>query len=267
MTSIGIATTTRPRPHGHTPRLAPTEDWPGRVAGTAERRASAIHPPDTTCWTLIRGAAAGNPADRAQFADLYVSVVRTYLAARWKSSPRIQHLDDAVQEVFLACFRPDGALARVDPDRPGGFRPYLHGVVRNVARRIEEGRAGGLLPGAADFDPDTVLADEPTLSRVFDRAWAAALVREAGRRQAEHAAARGEAAVRRVELLHLRFHDGLPIREIARRWDADPAHLHHEYATARKEFLVALREVVAFHQPGSPEAVEAACADLVSLLS
>jgi RNA polymerase sigma-70 factor (ECF subfamily) len=240
---------------------------PGRATGTAERRTPAIpNTAETTCWTLIRGAAAGDPDARAQFADLYVSVVRTYLAARWRGSHLLQHLDDAVQEVFLACFRPDGVLSRADPGRPGGFRPYLHGVVRNVARRVEEGR-GGPLPGVADFDPDSVPADGPTLSRVFDRAWAAALVREAGRRQAEQAADRGEAAARRVELLRLRFHDGLPIREIARLWGADPAHLHHEYATARKEFLAALREVVAFHQPGPPEAVEAACADLVGLLS
>jgi RNA polymerase sigma-70 factor (ECF subfamily) len=112
-----------------------------------------------------------------------------------------------------------------------------------------------------------VADDEPSLARVFDRAWAQALIREAVRRQAEHARARGPAAERRVELLRLRFHDGLPVREIARLWDADPARLHHDYATARQEFLAALREVVAFHQPGPPAAVDRACAELVALLS
>jgi RNA polymerase sigma-70 factor (ECF subfamily) len=52
----------------------------------------------------------------------------------------------------------------------------------------------------------------------------------------------------------------------ARRWEADPAKLHHDYARARQEFLSALREVVAFQQPGPPEAVERACAELLNLL-
>ncbi|MBK8268830.1 MAG: hypothetical protein IPK83_11220 [Planctomycetes bacterium] len=34
-------------------------------------------------------------------------------------------LDDAVQDVFLECFRPDGALDRLDVHRPGGFRAFL----------------------------------------------------------------------------------------------------------------------------------------------
>jgi RNA polymerase sigma-70 factor (ECF subfamily) len=67
-------------------------------------------------------------------------------------------------------------------------------------------------------------------------------------------------------LLRLRFHDGLPVRDIAARWDADPAKLHHEYARAREEFRAALREVVAFHQPGSADAIDRACADLLGLL-
>jgi RNA polymerase sigma-70 factor (ECF subfamily) len=131
-----------------------------------------------------------------------------------------------------------------------------------VARRFEAGR-----PAAAVLDWDQVADDGPSLSQVFDRAWAAALVREAGQRQAEIARTRGPEAERRVELLRLRFHDGLPIREIARLWQADPARLHHEYATARREYREALREVVAFHQPGAAADVERACAELLALLA
>ena len=93
--------------------------------------------------------------------------------------------------------------------------------------------------------------DEASLSVVFDRAWAQNVVREAARQQARDA--RGdEAATRRVELLTLRFHEGLPIREIAKRWDEDPAHLHHQYAQARTEFQRALTKVLAHLQPGDP---------------
>jgi hypothetical protein len=104
------------------------------------------------------------------------------------------------------------------------------------------------------------------MSGAFDRAWAKALVREAAQVQESRARSAGEAACRRVELLRLRFHDGLPIREIASRWQMDNAVLHHEYAKARQEFKAALEEVVAFHHPGPPEAIEQECANLLAML-
>jgi RNA polymerase sigma-70 factor (ECF subfamily) len=220
-------------------------------------------PPESTCWTLIRGAAAGLAADRDAFARRYAPVVHAYLAARWRRSPLLSDLDDAAQDVFLACFRAGGALGRADPGR-GGFQPFLYGVVRNVALRYEAGRARRREhPPAGALE---VAAREEELSRVFDRAWAKEVMRQAAERQAERAGERGETAVRRVELLRLRFHEGLSIREIARRWQADPARLHHEYAQARQEFRAALLEVVAFHQPGSAEAVEREAADLLRQL-
>ena len=75
------------------------------------------------------------------------------------------------------------------------------------------------------------------------------------------------AAIRRVEILRLRFEEGLPIREIARKWNAEAAALHREYAKAREEFHAALKEVVAFHLPERPEAVDGECAGLLTLLA
>ena len=220
--------------------------------------------PESTCWTVIRGASAGNRADREEFARLYEPVVRSYLLARW---PGIGgEVDDAVQEVFLACFRPGGVLERADPGRPNGFRAFLYGVARNVARQIEARRARlPEQPPAAD-GLDALPGEDDSLSAAFDRAWAKALMREAARRQGEEAARKGAAALRRVELLRLRFHDGLPIREIARRWGEDAARLHHEYSRARDEFRAALREVVAFHHPGPADQIDHVCGELVALL-
>ena len=115
-------------------------------------------------------------------------------------------------------------------------------------------------------DLERIAGGEEALSQVYDRAWAKAIVREAAERQSALATHRGEAALRRVELLRLRFHDGMPIREIARLWGLDAAFLHHEYARARQEFHSALRDVIAFHHPGSPEEVDRACAQLLALL-
>jgi hypothetical protein len=74
--------------------------------------------------------------------------------------------------------------------------------------------------------------------------------------------------VRRVELLRLRFQDSLPIRDIAMLWNEDPASVHHEYATARKEFSTALRQALAFQNPNAtPEQLNTTFREFLQLLS
>ena len=216
---------------------------------------------DATCWTLIRGAAVGDASARQQFARLYLPVVRAYLAARWRAVPRPPDADDAAQDVFVECPRAGGLLERAEADRPGGFRAFLLGAVRNVAKRHET-RHQPRCPLPADAP-----ADDTDPAEAFERAWARALIRQAARAQEEAAARSGPAAQRRVALLRLRFRDGLPIREIAARWGEDAAKVHHEYATARDEFRAALRAVVVFHHPGtSASELERLHADILALL-
>ena len=216
----------------------------------------------------MQDAAAGGEASRAEFAIRYTPVVRAYLAARWRGSvKRLGELDDTVQDVFVECLRDGGLLDRARAGRPGGFRAFLYGAVRHVALRVETRQARQLARETqAPIDLQGIPGGEDALSRVFDRAWAKAVMRDAAVRQAELAAQRGEAALRRVELLRLRFHEEMPIREIAQLWGLDAPSLHHEYARARQEFRSALREVVALHDPGSPEDVDRECAQLLSLL-
>lgn len=168
----------------------------------------------------------------------------------------MSEIDDAAQEVFIDCFK--GALERADPARP--FRAFLYGVVRNIARRAEHARVRRGLPLHSSFDRP---AAEGSLSDVFDRAWAKALVKHAVHLQRERAKG-NERAETRVEILRLRFEENLPIRAIAERWGGDPAHIHREYATARKEFQKALRDVVAEHQPDDPGTVDRECRRLIA---
>ncbi len=216
---------------------------------------------------MIRDAAGGDGAARQDFAKHYEPVVRAYLLSRWRGSPLVGDVDDAIQEVFVEAFRDGGALGRVDPAFGGGFRAFFYGVVRNVAKRAEAGRGRrrDQQPATGFFNesPD----DEARLSRVFDRQWASTVMREAAARQRATAEAEGPEAMRRVELLRMRFYEGWPIREIARLWEDDAARLHREYARARKEFRAALNDVVAFHHPGSAAAVEQECEQLLDLLS
>jgi RNA polymerase sigma-70 factor (ECF subfamily) len=218
-------------------------------------------PPESTCWTVIRAAAAGSPADREELARRYLAVVRAYLAARWRGLPLWTDLDDAVQEVFVECFRQGGALEAAGAGRVPSFRAFLSGVVRNVGRRFESRPA----PAAAPL-PE-VPADEESLPRLFERTWAQALMTEAAQLQQRRASERGPDAVQRVELLRLRFEAGLPIRTIAKRWGVAAAELHHAYARARQEFKAALLEVVAFPHPGSLAEVEHEAASLLTALS
>lgn len=216
---------------------------------------------ESTCWTVIRAAAAGSSADRDELARRYFEVVRAYLAARWRGSPLRGDLDDATQEVFVECFRDGGVLEAAGAGRVTGFRAFLYGVVRNVARRFES------RPARAAVPLPEVAADEESQSRLFDRSWARAVMAEAAERQKQRAAERGPEAVRRVELLRLRFEENLPIRTIAERWSVPAAELHRAYATARREFRETLLEVVAFHHPGSPAEVEQEAASLLKALS
>jgi RNA polymerase sigma-70 factor (ECF subfamily) len=193
-------------------------------------------------------------------------VVRRYLAARWRATPYWQELGDASQEVFVECFKKNGALGRCGPGHAGGFRAFLYVVVRHVALRVE----ARLRSQERQLPDDAALNDIPEaeehLSQVFDHAWATALVREARRRLSERARRKGEAALRRVELLRLLFHEGLPIREIALRWHADAAALHHEYERARQEFKMVLWEVVQFDRPGPAAEARRAFDELLELL-
>jgi RNA polymerase sigma-70 factor (ECF subfamily) len=221
---------------------------------------------DSTCWTIIAAAARGDAAGREEFARHYAKPVRAYLLARWRGSVHLQQVDDAVQEVFVECFRTGGVVERVDPARAGGFRPFLYGVVRNVARQLERRWATEQARAVSQDALAEQPADDSSLAVVFDRAWARAVVRQAARRHHELAERDGAEAVRRVELLRLRFQEGKPIRDIARLWRIDADHLHHEYAKARKEFHQALMDIVAIHCPGPPDVVERECRELLSLL-
>ena len=220
---------------------------------------------ETTCWDLIRDAAAGKPQERESFARRYEPIVRAYLAARWRSNSYKNEIDDACQEVFAECFRTGGPLERVDSTYPKGFRAFLFGIIRNVAMRYEQRRKR--IPQQQDSGLDQIHNDESSLSKVLDRAWAVAMTQQAAARQADLAKESGPDAIQRYDLLRLRFHEELPIREIAKRWKVDPAVLHREYAKARHEFKKALRDVVGEHSPGAtPSQIDSECRNLLLLL-
>jgi RNA polymerase sigma-70 factor (ECF subfamily) len=220
---------------------------------------------DSTCWTLVRSAAAGDPESRATYCRLYDPVIRAYLAARWRRGRDDEEVSDGVQEVFLQCFKSGGALGRAESDRPGGFRAFLYGVTRNVAGTIEAARVRRRREvGDAAFEE--IGADEPTASRVFDQEFARALTREARTLLLERARSGGAAGIR-LQALELMYEHGLPSREIARELGLDVAAVYPLMTRARKEFKAALLEVVAsYHPGGSRQEIEERCLEIFSAL-
>lgn len=222
----------------------------------------------TTCWTMIAGAASGRPDEQERFVATYGRAIRDFLIARSGRGTPVLDIEDAVQEVYLECLREGGALEKANPHRPGGFRPFLFGVVRNVARRIEGRRAG-----RREVNPHSDLVRngqtdvESDPRHVFDRSWARTMVREARARLRERATEGDEAARRQFELLRLRYEEGKPVRVIATEWGEPAQRLHHELGRAKKAFQDALRQVVAFHLPGTSSEIDHECRALLALLA
>ena len=151
---------------------------------------------------FVRGAAGGKPAERAEFARLYRPAICAYLGARWRNTPLFHEVDDAAQQVFLECFKDDGVLARVDEDRDAGFRAYLYGALRNIARGIERKRARSKeQQPTSTLDLDAIASKEDSLAEVFDRAWAGAVMRDAAELQLERARELKPGDARTVELM------------------------------------------------------------------
>ena len=222
-----------------------------------------------TCWDLVAGAANGDGDARRAFGELYLPIVETYIEQRWRGNGLLQDKDDAVQEVFVECFRDGGALEKVEQGKGSGFRGFLFGTTRNVAMRFER-KAGSKLaenPAHTGF-LDQIANDEDRLSRVFDREWARAIVRQAGDLQSRRAEARGGNALQRLEVLRRRFDDGMSVPDIAAELGESPELIHKWYARGRADFRECLRDVVSRHmrEPIDPDGVEEECRRLLALL-
>ena len=200
---------------------------------------------------------------RGAFAARYSSVIQGYLHARWRGKALSADVDDAMQEVFMACMRPGGLLEQADAGR-GDFRGFLYATCRNVALRLES-KAASRHPGPGQETGwmERVPGQEADQGELFDRAWARAMVREARQLLVERA--QDADARRRAEILELRFGGDQAIREIAARWQVPAQEVHNAYRKAREEFSRCLRDVVAQSSPSLTD-VEGECQRLIALL-
>lgn len=211
------------------------------------------------------GAAAGDMRNRDAFARRYGPVVKAYLAARWRVPSDHEEVQDGAQETLLECLKPGGALERVDPARPGGFRAFLYGIARNVASMAESKRRVRERRKAPD-DVESVESSEDTYSQVFDRAWAQLVTSEARDLMAGRAAPGGTPELR-LRILRLRYEQELPSREIARTLGIDAFRVYKLLHEARKEYRASLLEVMAYYHPeADKDELERHCVELLAAL-
>ena len=221
---------------------------------------------DTSSWSLIRRAAAGNPQDRERFAARYAPVIRAYFSARWHLPLAHERVQDASQEVFVQCFKPGGVLTQADPSHGSGFQAFLYGVARRIGANLDR-RLGQRkeIDAHSAFD-EQAASSELALSKSFDRAWARLVAREAG----ELARARAEghpARIAGLEALQLQFFEGLQPRAIAERRGAAVEAIYESLRQAKKDFRAAFVEVMATYNPDCTEAeLRQKCIDLVAHL-
>jgi RNA polymerase sigma factor (sigma-70 family) len=219
---------------------------------------------DETSWTLVGRAAAGDAGSREAFARIYGPVISAYLSARWRKPPQHEEVLDAVNEVFLQCFKAGGALGGAEQRRAGGFRAYLYGITRNVAGTLR--RRSALDVGVEEETLERVDA-ELSPSQTFDRAFAEAITREA-RYLMSMWAATDSAAALRLKALELMYEESLPSREVAARLGLEPEAVYPLLSRARKDFKAALLQVMAERHLGEtrPE-IERRCIDVLGALA
>ncbi len=71
----------------------------------------------------------------------------------------------------------------------------------------------------------------------------------------------------RIQILDLRFKEGLASGAIAARLGFEPGYVYQQLRNAKRDFRMALVEVVgSYHPSASREEIEARCVDLVGLL-
>ena len=225
-------------------------------------------PHDSTTWSIVLGTAQGQADAQARFHARYESLIRAYLAARWRVDLQHERVANATQEVMLRCLAPDGALSRVDRSRPSGFRAYLLGVTTNVAREVERQdrrHQGERLDGSgASIDPTDAACSAATS---IDRAQAAEILREAWGIVAEWLL-RKRSGQLRLDVLRLRYLEDLSSSEIRERLGLPYLRdVHRILATGRYQFRRALLHAVARRFPElTPPEVVARCEHIVAAL-
>jgi DNA-directed RNA polymerase specialized sigma24 family protein len=191
-------------------------------------------------WALVGLVGEDHREARREFAFRYDKFVRRVLAKRWLGTAYRNHFDDAVQDVFVECFKPGGVLEKADRTRGGAFRSLLFRVTCHVAARFERAHHRDSRIEANDF-ADTSGQDNDAY-RQLTREEVGEVVRGAIRRMQQ-------------KIIHLAAGD----TQVA-------GTLHRQHSKAKLEFQSFLGEVVEETYRVPPEEVSEILQELLSVL-
>ena len=212
-------------------------------------------------WALV-GLIGENVPDAArEFAFRYDRFVRRVLTKRWLGTIYRTHFDDAVQDVFVECFKPGGVLAKADSSRGGAFRSLLFRVTCNVAARYERNHNRDLRLISKELT-DTHGEDSGAFLQIT-REEVAEVVSEALRRMSQHTAVEVR---ERAQLLIQHSCDGQKIIHLAGGDTETAERLHRQHSKAKREFQTFLSEVIQSHYRAPPEDVETILKELLGSL-
>lgn len=212
----------------------------------------------STRWTVV--AAADNsqlPTANAEQAlsDLCRIYWRPlYLFIRRKNFPTAD-AQDLTQAFFAELIR-DRSYRRADREK-GRFRSFLLGALKHFLSdtQTSEGaqkRGGGIIPepfdeeAIAELEEQVPLAAQRDPHALFDREWAAALLRQTLERLADECTLAGKGAL--FDALHPYLagtsDEAIPYEEISRRINRNAATLRSDVARLRLRYRALLREEV-----------------------
>ncbi len=220
---------------------------------------------DETKWSLVLRAGAAAPGALQELCRAYRAPLQAF-ALRIERDP--ERAEDVVQG-FLTHVVEQNMIGAADPAR-GSFRAFLRKALRNYAINVDRAGKARKRGGEASFaepDFDALVSDDPAADRLYDRAWARALLdRALARLRDEQRARPDKGAV--FEALCERLEgddDGATLLEAAKRLGKTEGALKLSLFRLRRRYFDLVRAEVAATVPG-PEDVDPELRNLRSAL-
>src|SRR6266480_3576623 len=212
----------------------------------------------STRWTIVLEAGDDEASSRQSLSALS-ELCRIYWRPLYLFLRREGFRPDDAQDLtqgFFADLIETRAYARADPDK-GRFRSFLLGTLKHfIADVRDHGRAlkrgGGMVlqnlddKATADVEAQIARATKWQAEEVYDREWAALLLRQALDRLAQECALAGKAELltHLMPYLSATEESTIPYEEMARRAHRPVTTLRSDVARLRKRYRAILREVV-----------------------
>ena len=212
----------------------------------------------STRWTVVVEAGASSAASAealsalSQLCQIYWRPLYIFLRKQGYGSEDAQDLTQG----FFAHLIESRAYARADPEK-GRFRSFLLGVLKHFVadtrdRERAVKRGGGIIPeklddqAIADAEGQIARASRWQADEVYDREWAATLLRQALDRLAQECALAGKPELFGYLKPYLAVTEESTIayEEMARRSHRPVATLRSDVARLRRRYRLILREEV-----------------------